>query len=65
MIIERKVIDLITAEAKFKGTKYEAVQKEDTTALEFFAAGGTAVAIPDAKYDESEPQSLPTIKERD
>jgi trigger factor len=65
MIIERKVIDLITAEATFKGTKYEAVQKQDTTAIEFFAAGGTAVAIPDAKYDESEPQALPNIKERD
>ena len=65
MIIERKVIDLITAEAKFNATKYDAVQKQDTAAVEFFAAGGTAVAIPDAKYDEAEPQALPTVKERD
>ncbi len=38
MIIERKVIDLITESANFKGTDYETDEKADSSALTYFAA---------------------------
>ena len=66
MIIERKVIELITEHAKFTATDYEAQQKETTSALNFFVAGG-GEDIPEAKYDDAGgDQALPTgKKERD
>ena len=67
MIIERKVIELITENAKFAATDYQAQQKETTSAINFFIAGGAAEDIPEAKYDDSGmEQPLPTgKKERD
>jgi len=65
MIIERKVIDLITENANFKATKYDVGEKEDTAAVEFFAAGGGTAPIPDAKYEDNQPQPLQQPKERD
>lgn len=65
MIIERKVIDMITEEAKFKAIPYDGAKKNDTAAIEFFAAGGSSVEIPDAKYDDSEAKPLPKPKEID
>ena len=65
MIIERKVIEGITDSAKFKGTKYEFNQKQDSTALNYFAAGAK-VEIPEAKYDGGEAEPIPQAKpERD
>ena len=65
MIIERKVIDLITDSAKFKGTEYKTDEGKDSTALNFFAAGKKD-AIPEAKYDGGEQEPIPGLKpERD
>ncbi len=66
MIIERKVIDLITEHAKFTSVPYDASKKETTTAINFFVAGG-GEAIPEAKYDDSgQREPLPSgKKERD
>ena len=65
MIIERKVIDLITEHAKFKGTKYDTGDKEKTSAINFFAAGRPLADIPEAKYEDNELKPLPTPKEHD
>ena len=68
MIIERKVIDVITEHAKFKATKYDAHRKETTSAINFFVAGGSSEEIPEAKYDDAGmEQALPNAnkKERD
>ena len=51
MIIERKVIDLITENAKFKALPYESDEQNDSSAVNFFVAGG-ATQIPEAKYDD-------------
>ncbi len=65
MIIEQKVIDVITEKAKFKGTPYKSDQQTDTVALNFFAAGGGSL-IPAAKYDGGEAAPIPGMKpERD
>ena len=65
MIIERKVIEQITDSAKFKGTKYEFNQTQDSAALNYFAAGAK-VEIPEAKYDGGEAEPIPQAKpERD
>ena len=65
MIIERKVIDLITENASFKGTKYETNQKSDSAALNFFVGGQTG-QIPVAKYEAGEAAPIPGMKpERD
>lgn len=65
MIIERKVIEQITDNATFKGTDYEISQKQDSTAVHFFA-GGTQSHIPEAKYDGGEAEPIPQAKpERD
>ena len=62
MIIERKVIDLITEHAKFTSTEYDPQPKETTSALNFFVAGG-GEAIPEAKYDDAgNEKPLPTAK---
>jgi trigger factor len=52
-IIERKVIDLILANATFKEVPYE-FRRADESAVDFAAGGGEHSDIPDAKYDEGE-----------
>ena len=64
MIIEQKVIDLITENAKFKSSKYTPEDSNDTAALDFCVAGSTE-EIPEAKYEPGESGQLPTAKERD
>jgi trigger factor len=65
MIIERKVIELITEAASFKGTEYSANEGGDAAALNFFAAGRKG-QIPEAKYDGGEAEPIPGMKpERD
>ena len=65
MIIERKVIDLITENASFKPTSYSVDSESETTAIDFFAAGETSF-IPEAKYDGADPAPIPGMKpERD
>lgn len=51
-IIERKVMELVQAEAKFNDTKYEA-PKHDTEGIPF-AAGGAEGDIPDAEEDAAD-----------
>jgi trigger factor len=65
MIIERKVIDLITEHARFKSTPYEFMKKETTSAVTFFAAGRVSSEIPQAKYSDNQAEPLPGVKERD
>ena len=68
MIIERKVIEMITEAAKVDATPYKTDEEETTTAINFFVAGGGAgEAIPEAKYEDGGPsEPLPTgKKERD
>lgn len=65
MIIERKVIDLITEHASFKGTDYDTGDKESKSAINFFAAGRPTADIPEAKYEDNELKPLPTPKEHD
>jgi trigger factor len=65
MIIEQKVINQITEEAKFEATEYKVDEKPETVALEFFAGGG-GNQIPEAKYDGAEAEPIPGMKpERD
>lgn len=65
MIIEQKVINLITDNAQFKSTEYKVDEKPDTVALDFFA-GGSSAYIPEAKYDGAEAEPIPGMKpERD
>ena len=59
MIIERKVIEKITDKATFKATKYEIEGSSDTAAIDFFAAGGSDRAIPEAKYEGGEAEPIP------
>lgn len=65
MIVEQKVIDMITEEADIKKAKPKAKKEKETSAIEFFAAGKDQADIPEAKYPEGAPTSLPEIKERD
>lgn len=58
MIIERKVIDMITDGATFKGTEYEGDQQTDSSALNFFAAGRKG-HIPEAKYEGGDAEPVP------
>ena len=60
MIIERKVIDLITDSAQFTAIPYEMDKEAETTGLNFFAAGRPKEQIPEAKYDDGEAQPLPS-----
>ena len=53
-IIERKVIDLILANAVFKEVPYQ-IEESDVAALELAAAGGDQSEIPDAKPGGGEP----------
>ncbi|MEN6405018.1 MAG: trigger factor [Thermoguttaceae bacterium] len=52
-IIERKVIERILENAKFKETPYE-FRRADEEAIDQTAGGGQQTDIPDAKYDEGE-----------
>ena len=58
MIIEQKVIDLITASATFAATEYKQDNDVDTAAIDF-QVSGTPDAIPEAKYDAAETPKLP------
>lgn len=49
MIIEGKVIDMITEQATFTATDYRYKEESDTSAVNFFTAG-ESVDIPEAKY---------------
>lgn len=61
MIIERKVIDMITESATFKGTKFEMDEQADSSALNFFAAGRKG-QIPEAKYDGGDAEPVPGVQ---
>jgi trigger factor len=52
-IVERKVIERILENAKFKETPYE-VRRTDEEAIDQAAGGGEQSDIPEAKYDEGE-----------
>lgn len=66
MIVERKVIELITEEATFKATKYENENQQKSSAIDFHS-GGAVSQIPEAKHaDNSVPGEQPVISvERD
>jgi len=60
MIIERKVIDMITENAKFEAVAAETDAKRGTIeAVEFAVAGEQSSDIPDAKYEEQTQQPIP------
>ena len=61
MIIERKVIDLITESANFEGTDYETNEKPESSALTYFAAGRKGI-IPEAKYDGGDAEPIPGMR---
>tara|TARA_B110000495_G_scaffold201352_1_gene218605 strand:+ start:86 stop:1546 length:1461 start_codon:yes stop_codon:yes gene_type:complete len=61
MIIERKVIDLITESANFEGTDYETNEKPESSALTYFAAGRKG-NIPEAKYDGGDAEPIPGMR---
>ena len=52
-IIERKVVELILGQAKFKEVPYD-FRRTDEEAVDHAAGGGEHADIPDAKYDEGE-----------
>ena len=52
-IIERKVLELVQKEAKFKDEKYEPA-KSDTEAISIAAGGGSGSAIPSVKETKAE-----------
>jgi trigger factor len=54
-IIERKVLELVQSEAKFKDEPYEP-EKTDTEAVAIAAGGGTGGAIPVITEDKEEPE---------
>ena len=64
MIIEQKVIDLITEHAEFKSVEYQPDDARDTSAISFFV-GGTSEQIPEAKYEPGESVALPGTKEKE
>jgi len=61
MIVERKVVEKITDKATFKAIGYETEGTSKTAAIDFFAAGGSDRAIPEAKYEGGEAQPIPGI----
>ncbi len=61
MIIEQKVIDLITEKATFKATKFLDGDQSDVYAVDFFAAGEASL-IPAAKYAGGDAAPIPGIK---
>ena len=62
-IIERKVIDLIMATAKFKDKKFE-FEKDRIEAVDICVSGGSTAEIPEAKYADSGQEKLPNQPER-
>ena len=61
MIIEGKVIDMITEQASFDASAYEPEKESTVEAIDFFAAGKMA-NIPEAKYEGGEAEPIPGIK---
>lgn len=61
MIVEQKVVELITSRAEFKATKYETSESDRVEAIDFFAAGGSDRVIPKAKYDAGEDEKIPGL----
>ena len=61
MIIEGKVIEMITEAATFKTSDYEQEKQSTVEAIDFFAAGKMA-QIPEAKYEGGEAEPIPGIK---
>ena len=61
MIIEGKVIDMITEAASFEPSAYEQEKKSTVEAIDFYAAGKLA-NIPEAKYEGGEAEPIPGIK---
>ena len=53
MIIERKVIELITEKADISATEYELPKKQEVEAIDFsVSSSGKNTHIPEAKYDD-------------
>ena len=61
MIIEGKVIEMITEAATFTATDYEREGDNKVEAIDFFIAGQIA-SIPQAKYEGGEAEPIPGIK---
>jgi len=58
MIIEGKVIDMITESAKISGTAYEQEAETDTSSVNLFF-GGSKTQIPEAKYEGGDAPAIP------
>ena len=58
MIIEGKVIDMITESAKISGTAYEQEAETDTSSVNLFF-GGSKTLIPEAKYEGGDAPAIP------
>lgn len=63
MIIERKVVELITENASFKAVPYEA-KKDDSISIVDFCVAGAPSSIPQAKYDGSELPPIPGTEKK-
>ncbi|MEZ6094936.1 MAG: trigger factor [Pirellulaceae bacterium] len=61
MIIERKVIELIEKEAKFKATKYDLPAKRTVEAVELAISGRVEADIPEAKYEQQPEAKIPGL----
>ncbi len=62
MIVEGKVIDLITENATFTATEFKEGEDNDQAAVEFFA-GGEEVDIPVAQYAGGEEPAVPGLND--
>ena len=58
MIIERKVVDMITENATIKGTKYEQDEENNTASVNLHF-GGAKNRIPEAKYEGGDAPAIP------
>ena len=58
MIIERKVVDLITESATIKGTKYDQEDDSDSASVNLHF-GGVKTRIPEAKYEGGDAPAIP------
>ena len=63
MIVEGKVIDLITDNATFTATEFKEGEDNDQAAIDFFA-GGNSIEIPEAKYAGGEEPAIPGLSEK-
>jgi len=63
MIVESKVIDLITENATFTATEFKEGEDNDQAAIEFFAAG-ESVDIPVAQYAGGEEPEVPGLNDK-